>query len=1282
VGCRGEQILAIQSKLSEPGDWCCPVKKANTRDMAPSRRDAANPFLHHPKAAWAIFDPAFYSASNPATKPFEDHAALLEHYLSEGAAAGHSPNRWFDETFYRRSSVEVEDLIRAGEFASGFEHYCRIGYARQAPHWLFDPVFYVKRNPKLTDEALKTSGFINAYDHFLKHGAAEQRPCHQFFDPVAYARALDRDTASICEATGGFKHFLLSKWNGRQPGLAEPRVSPHFDPGAYLAAYPKVAEDISAGIWHSALHHYLANRAGGFFQPLPPAKPQLHPVSTPLAASPRIKIHVDRPAHRNGEALEPIDGHLDIIGWAAATHPVLAVDVFIDGTHCGHAHHGIRTEGVAAAFPDLTYAMYSGFRFIAPVPPRPGRHTLRIVARGDAGMEASAEFAAEFRPAVLRDGPWSLRRRMRSSEVELKVRLLKTAGSRATFVIFISDATNNVEARQRTLKSLDRQIYPNWRLHTGGSVGEGNAIDSPDCWVVPVTPGDELGVDALLELALHRLAEPEADFLYSDERRSDPSTLEIAPFFKPGWSPELLLATDYIGRLWTASPALVARAGLVDIDLAHKSNHALVLRLTESASRIGHVAHVLCESAERPADRSAVEGALMRRGICAHVDNGRAPDTWRICHELPNKPLVTVIIPTAGARGLIETTLRHLRERTFYPRLQVIVIDTAPGVEATWKVTVQGLADRVIEDAGPFNWSRVNNLAAALASGAILLFLNDDVSVPDDAGSGAWLDELVGQVQAPGVGIVGPQLLYPGGLVQHAGMFLHRGGGRNAFAGLPGTAAGPFGQALTQRNVSAVTGACLMVRRDVFDRLGGFDERFDTVCNDTDFCLRAQAAGWRVVYTPHAALTHHESVTRAGRPEAGNEALFAETWRQALQSGDAFFSRHLSREHADYRPDPEYTETIYPARPIARRGAIRRILIIKLDQIGDFLLSLPAIRHLARFFGNARITLLATPEVCRLAALEPSIGETIPFVFPAHEARMQHVVEEGREFTELGARLAAARFDLAVDLRGHPESRGILRESGATWRAGFDPGGEFPWLDIAGVMEADTAKRAKHTHMGDTLLDFAARVTACFSVVAQPRLAAAGGWPQRVPAPPEGGALRIAIHPGAGTAIKQWPAAHFAALIDGIAAARACWIVLVGAAHEAGLGGAILALAQEGAAVSAIGLTTLGELACLLAGCDLFIGNDSGPKHLAASLGVRTIGIHSGVVDAREWGPLGADSVAIRRRMACSPCYLAKPDECPRSLGCLNDLTHGSVLHIVALVVDAADTLCGPQPQW
>ena len=243
----------------------------------------------------------------------------------------------------------------------------------------------------------------------------------------------------------------------------------------------------------------------------------------------------------------------------------------------------------------------------------------------------------------------------------------------------------------------------------------------------------------------------------------------------------------------------------------------------------------------------------------------------------------------------MRTAIESIRANTAWPSVEIVVLDNispdAPPDRLETKAWIAAHADRVI-DLGreTFNWSRFNNRGARAARGAFLLFLNDDVEVraPD------WLHGLVEHAQRPEVGVVGPQLLYPDGRVQHAGVFLARRAARHAFRFYPKDEPGPFGLALTTRDVVSVTGAAMMMRRAVFDALGGFDAAHAVVNNDLDFSLRARAAGLAVVYTPAVSLVHHEMVSRAALPDTFDAGKFARQWGDLFARGDPFFNRHLS----------------------------------------------------------------------------------------------------------------------------------------------------------------------------------------------------------------------------------------------------------------------------------------------------------------------------------------------------------------------------------------------------
>ena len=275
-----------------------------------------------------------------------------------------------------------------------------------------------------------------------------------------------------------------------------------------------------------------------------------------------------------------------------------------------------------------------------------------------------------------------------------------------------------------------------------------------------------------------------------------------------------------------------------------------------------------------------------------------------------------------------------------------------------------------------------------------------------------------------------------------------------------------------------------------------------------------------------------------------------------------------------------------------------------------------------------------------------------------------------RQSTDLlRAQLTPYRFDIAVDLRKHLDTRDVLRYTPARYLAGYDYMGQYPYLDIALEWEGDKRLQRKRSHVTDDLVNLVEAIGTA-GTSGRTRLVMggpAGGIPDFLPA--EARALFVkpvvAVHPGVGNVMRQWPAEHFAALIDLMMEKNGVNIVLIGGNEEAELADEVLAqvLRRDGV-VSLVGKTSLRQLPELLRACALYIGNNSGPKHIAAALGVPTIGLHSGVVDAIEWGPIGQRAVALRRNMTCSPCYLARLEDCPRNFACMRGLEPTSVQEV------------------
>jgi ADP-heptose:LPS heptosyltransferase/GT2 family glycosyltransferase len=616
---------------------------------------------------------------------------------------------------------------------------------------------------------------------------------------------------------------------------------------------------------------------------------------------------------------------------------------------------------------------------------------------------------------------------------------------------------------------------------------------------------------------------------------------------------------------------------------------------------------------------------------------------------------------------LIRTCISSVRELTTYKNFEIICIDNLPQSDENTRQWILVHADKVIRLDQPFNWSRFNNVGARAASpqAEYCLFVNDDMQVfePD------WLNALLEHGQRDEVGVTGALLLYPDRSIQHAGLHMVAPGrGRHASRFAREDDPGAFGRTLTQRNVIAVTGACMLVRRSFFEAVGGFNEDHTVTNNDLDLCLTSLDRGKHIVYTPYSRLTHHEMASRSSMSDLYNVKSFEKAWRIKFALGDPFYSPFLSRTEDNFATDLEPVEVIHGGHPVIHQNEVRAILAIKLDHIGDFITAFPAFRRIKQRFPQAKLCVLASTASLKLAALEPSIDEVIEFNFFNERSSAGQVEIPEATLAALRQRLASERFDIALDLRKHPETRGLLRHAGAKLTAGFDSESRFPWLDIVLEWDGDHPLFAKRHNIADDLVRLVeAMAVACETDRRTIAASAAEQWEDKVVPEIVDEKLFakpvICVHPTSGNPLRTWPSKHFADLIDLILAEYDVNIAVIGGKDDGKIIDDILtSLQMPDPVYSFAGHIPLERLPQFLVRCALFVGNNSGPQHIAAGLGVPTVGIHSGVVDSHEWAPVGPAAVAVRRNMTCSPCYFATPDQCTRGIACLNELRPGDVL--------------------
>jgi GT2 family glycosyltransferase len=442
-----------------------------------------------------------------------------------------------------------------------------------------------------------------------------------------------------------------------------------------------------------------------------------------------------------------------------------------------------------------------------------------------------------------------------------------------------------------------RLVRPGVPLGIAGALNRAGELASGE-YVALLDQCDVLSPHALHEVT-EVLQQSSPDLVYSDEDRIDGSGRRMQPMFKPDWSPDLLASWMYLGRFLVISKAALDRAGWFRSDYDGAEAYDAVLRLTDGAASVEHIPLILHHRRAQTgpdaedAEERALADAVVRRGWSATVARGPAPCTRRVQWKISGSPLASIVICSRQPK-LLRRCLSAIGRATSYTRREIVVVEHQTGNEAAMDKVLRAERCVRVPYRGAFNFAAMNNLAAEAASGATLVLLNDDIEplVPE------WLELLVAQTQRRGVGVAGAKLLYPSGAVEHAGVAV----GILDGAGHPGRgllAAELCAWLDLTRNVSAVTGACLAVRREVFRDLGGLDVRFPVNYNDVDFCLRAREAGLEIVYEASAVLRHYEAQSRLPYTTLEERERFHERWGRVIGAGDRFYNPNLTRTRED-----------------------------------------------------------------------------------------------------------------------------------------------------------------------------------------------------------------------------------------------------------------------------------------------------------------------------------------------------------------------------------------------
>ena len=524
----------------------------------------------------------------------------------------------------------------------------------------------------------------------------------------------------------------------------------------------------------------------------------------------------------------------------------------------------------------------------------------------------------------------------------------------------------NIEEKllRAAIESAINQVYDNWELCVadGGSTNpsvekvlkeyaekdsrikikflienKGIAVNSNEAlslatgeFVTFLDHDDELAPFALYEVVKLLDDNVELDFIYSDEDKITTKGIRIDPFFKPNWSPDMFLSHNYLCHLSVIRKDLVDIVGGFREGYDGSQDYDLFLRVTEliDEKRIAHIPTILYHwrlvlgsAAElvsaKPyalvAAKKALDDALARRGIEGEVSDGLFTSSYRVRYKIIGSPKVSIIIPTKDKVNILKTCVESIIEKTDYKNYEIVIVDNQSKEEETFAYYDKIKNNReikILEYTRPFNFSAINNYAASEVDAEYILFLNNDTEVI----SNEWLSAMLEHAQRKEIGAVGAKLLYPNNTIQHAGVILGITGtpGKKGVAGhshkyLPNTEYGYFLKAHLIENISAVTAACMMLRKGVFEEVGGFDEIMSIAFNDVDLCLKIRERGYLIVYTPYAKLYHYESLSRGYEDNPEKQTRFLneveymrEKWGHAIDEGDPYYNPNLTLDKEDF----------------------------------------------------------------------------------------------------------------------------------------------------------------------------------------------------------------------------------------------------------------------------------------------------------------------------------------------------------------------------------------------
>ena len=491
------------------------------------------------------------------------------------------------------------------------------------------------------------------------------------------------------------------------------------------------------------------------------------------------------------------------------------------------------------------------------------------------------------------------------------------------------DASNNDDTLQllrQYMKEQDR-LHVTFRNSNGNiSLASNSALDlAKGEYVAFLDHDDMLAPNALLEIVKVINSTADVKFIYSDEDKIDEKGRRFNPHFKSDWNPDMFLSQNYITHLTVIKKILLDEVGIFRVGYEGAQDYDLFLRLTDklSAKEIVHIEKILYHwravegsTAFNPKEKaytseaglSALKDYFSNKNELVHVETGMSPNTYKVSYPLVSEPLVSLIVPTRDGYNILSKCINSILEKTMYKNYEIIIIDN----QTTDSKTLEYFDDlikthqhiRILQYDQEFNYSAINNFAVSHAKGELIGLINNDVEVI----SNHWLTEMVQHALREEIGVVGAKLYYDDDRIQHAGVILGIGGvAGHSHKYFKRNAHGYFSRLKIIQNYSAVTSACIVLQRSIYEEVGGMNkEHLKIAFNDVDLCLKVREYGYRNLWTPYVELYHHESVSRGAEDNKAKMARFAaerdymqKTWSDTLKK-DPFYNVNLTLMHENF----------------------------------------------------------------------------------------------------------------------------------------------------------------------------------------------------------------------------------------------------------------------------------------------------------------------------------------------------------------------------------------------